>query len=162
MKIIENIHWKCSTLPGENRAELWAVLGNTGVQGSTGKGDPLNPGQSRVPPEIFSDAKYFLSQSEGKYFLKLYTLLSQHHFVLEVVDKKIVDERYARLKAPVRPSRRLPEQESFSVDLAYCSIDFLVHWSQVFPSDFRRKNQTAVLVIRVEPCRGPRSNQWHY
>ena len=51
------------------RAELWAVLGNAGVQGSTGKGDPLNPGQSRVPPEIFSDAKYFLSQGEGKYFL---------------------------------------------------------------------------------------------
>ena len=92
-------------------------------------------------------------------WIKLYIFLSQHHFVLEVVDKKIVDERYARLKAPVRPSRRLPEQESFSVDLAYCSIDFLVHWSQVFPSDFRRKNQTAVLVIRVEPCRGPRSNQ---
>ena len=79
-------------------------------------------------------------------WIKLYIFLSQHHFVLEVVDKKIVDERYARLKAPVRPSRRLPEQESFSVDLAYCSIDFLIHRSQVFPAHFSGEDQTAVLV----------------
>ena len=46
----------------------------------------------------------------------------------------------------MRPSRRLPEQESFCVDLSYCSIDFFIHRSQVFPAHFSGEDQTAVLV----------------
>ena len=37
------------------------------------------------------------------------------------------------------------------MDLSYCSIDFLIHRSKVFPPDFSRKDQTTVLVYISRP-----------
>ena len=68
------------------------------------------------------------------------------YFILEVIDEKFVDISVPRIKTPMRPSWRLPEQESFCVDLSYCSIDFFIHRSQIFPAHFSGEDQTAVLV----------------
>ena len=90
-------------------------------------------------PDIQVRAELRLGKAETK------TNKTQY-FILEVIDEKFVDISVPRIKAPVRPSWRLPEQESFCVDLSYCSIDFLIHRGQVFPPDFSRKDQSTVLV----------------
>ena len=114
----------------QGRAELGVILGNTQVQGATGVRDSRYPGQRRVT----SGANLTNRSNSTQYFL------------LEVIDEKFVDVRDARIEPPVRPGRRLPEEESLRVDFPDCGIDFLIHRSKVFPPDLSRKDQTTVLV----------------